>query len=68
MTDTEEAPIDTFEGDVVEEEAAEEEEYADADIIGTPTTEAKLFGKWEFSDIEVGDVSLSVSFVFMFRC
>jgi len=59
MTDTEEPPIDTFEGDVVEEEAAEEEEYADADIIGTPTTEAKLFGKWEFSDIEVGDVSLS---------
>ena len=53
MAEVEEQPMDE---PLEDEEEAEEEEYVD---VGA-ATEIKLFGKWEFDDIEVRDISLVV--------
>lgn len=48
-------------GEEVEQLEAEEEEFVAAGGV----TEVKLFGKWSFDDIEVRDISLVVSALFL---
>ena len=62
MSDTEEPIIADAEGEVESVEELETEEVDELEPeYENSATEVKLFGKWEFNDINVKDMSLQVS-------
>ena len=64
MADVEETPAEIEEPveEIDEDEDANAGLEEDEEVFATSgLTEVKLFGKWQFSDIEVRDLSLEVS-------
>jgi hypothetical protein len=61
MSDTEEPILDVAEAEV-EEPTSDVEEAEEGDYVNNEK-EVTLFGKWEFKEIEVRDISLEVSVV-----
>jgi hypothetical protein len=62
MAEVEEPIVDN----TVEEESVEEEEVLEEEPdFGSDVKEIKLFGKWDFSSIEVRDISLVVRYTDM---
>lgn len=63
MADYEEPIVD--EEPVYEEEEQFEEDVEEDEIVGGTANEVKLFGKWSFEDIEIRDISLVVSPIYV---